>query len=117
MKQPKPLLKAGVSGGRVLARRQVSAKTAGKIFSRLVIVWLQSNGVPFNTTGFRARLIRQSTGQVVATTSFDRYGAARFSTISTLTQVRYRVQLLDNNGTVFRTRQIPAGVEVFGVIG
>ncbi|ANE48623.1 hypothetical protein SY83_00910 [Paenibacillus swuensis] len=103
------VLRKVVSGGKVLS------KVASQRFSRLTIVWLQQNGNPFDTAGFRARLIRN--GQVVAVTQFDRYGVARFSTIDALTRVSYTLQAVDSNGVVFRTRTVPARVEVFGIIG
>jgi len=91
------------------------AQSIGPIFSRLTVVWVQGNGVPFNTTGFFARLIRDD--RVVSTASFDRFGVVRFNNIDTLTRVSYRIQLFDSRGILFRTRTIPAGVETFAVIG
>ncbi|GGD75729.1 hypothetical protein [Paenibacillus nasutitermitis] len=89
--------------------------TSGPIFNRLTVVWVQGNGVPFNTTGFFARLIRNN--QVVSTASFDRFGVVRFNNIGTLTRVSFRLQLFNSRGILFRTRTIPAGVETFAVIG
>lgn len=87
----------------------------GPTFNRLTIVWVQNNGVPFNTTGFFARLSRGNT--IVSTASFDRFGVVRFNNVGTLTNVSYTLRLFNNNGVLFRTRFIPAGVQTFAVIG
>ena len=50
------------SSGKVLRRaipKQLS-KASGPIFNRLTVVWVQTNGVPFDTTGFFARLTRNN---------------------------------------------------------
>lgn len=112
----KPTLSKSGSKGKVVKRWPlIGAKNVPIIFSRLTIVWVQFNGVPFDTTGFNASLTRR--GRVVATTPFDRFGVARFNSIRTLTSVSFRLQAFDDNGVVFRTRIIPAGVEVFAIIG
>lgn len=85
------------------------------IFNQLTVVWVQTNGVPFDTTGFTARLFRK--GTLVQTAAFDRFGVVRFSRVATLTRVSYTLRLFDAGGTLFRTRTIPAGVETFAVIG
>lgn len=85
------------------------------ILDRLTVVWVQSNGVPFDTTGFIARLYRN--GVLVQTAAFDRFGVVRFSGVATLTRVSYTLRVFDSNGFLFRTRTIPAGVETFAVIG
>jgi hypothetical protein len=85
------------------------------ILDRLTVTWVQANGVPFDTTGFVARLFRN--GALVQTAAFDRFGVVRFSRVPTLTQVPYTLRVFDANGFLFRTRTIPAGVETFAVIG
>jgi hypothetical protein len=85
------------------------------ILDRLTVTWVQSNGVPFDTTGFFARLFRN--GTLVQTAAFDRFGVVRFSSVATLTQVSYTLRVFDANGFLFRTRTIPAGVETFAIIG
>ncbi|MFS0727100.1 hypothetical protein [Paenibacillus sp. 1P07SE] len=92
-----------------------SANQSGPIFNRLTVVWVQSNGVPFDTTGFFARLYRGNT--LVQTSSFDRFGVVRFSRVETLTQVSYTIRVFNSSGVQFRSRSIPAGVETFAVIG
>ncbi|WP_027094509.1 hypothetical protein [Cohnella thermotolerans] len=84
-------------------------------FTRLTVVWVQNNGVPFDTTGFFATLTRS--GQVVSTASFDSFGVVRFANVSTLTQVSYTLRVFNSDGTLFRTRTIPNGVETFAIIG
>jgi hypothetical protein len=98
---------------KVLSRPRVLNN--GTLFNRLTVVWVQNNGVPFDTTGFTARLSRGNT--LVATASFDRFGVVRFNRIGVLTNVAYTLRLFSRNGTLFRTRTIPAGVETFAVIG
>lgn len=84
-------------------------------FNRLTVVWVQNNGVPFDTTGFFARLSRGNT--LVSTASFDRFGVVRFNNIRTLTNVSYTLRVFSRNGALFRTRTIPAGVQTFAIIG
>lgn len=116
VKRPKP--PAPDSGKSRIVRRAASRPRTlitGPIFSHLTILWVQNNGVPFDTTGFTARLSRG--GTLVSTASFDRYGVARFNNINTLTTVSYTLRLFSPSGVLFRTRTIPAGVETFAVIG
>jgi hypothetical protein len=102
-----------------MKRAKLSSRTVGSsnnpTFSRLTVVWVQNNGVPFDTTGFFARLSRGNT--LVSTASFDRFGVVRFNNIGTLTNVAYTLRVFSNNGVLFRTRTIPAGVETFAIIG
>jgi hypothetical protein len=99
-----------------LSRSSSSGRTgSGPIFSRLTVVWVQNNGVPFNTTGFFARLFRGN--QLVSTAGFDRFGVVRFNNIGTLTNVTFTIRTFNSNGILFRTRIIPAGVEAFAIIG
>nr|WP_225442723.1 hypothetical protein [Paenibacillus lycopersici] len=90
-------------------------KQAGPIFSRLTVVWVAANGVPFDTTGFFAQLVRNN--RIVATAAFDRFGVVRFDNIRTLTDVSYTIRTFSPNGVLFRSRFIPAGVETFAIIG
>ncbi|MBM7567368.1 hypothetical protein [Paenibacillus sacheonensis] len=105
------------STGKVIKRAvpRTLVKQTGPIFSRLTVVWVANNGVPFDTAGFFARLIRNN--RVVATASFDRFGVVRFNNIRTLTNVSYTIQAFNANGVLFRSRFIPAGVETFAIIG
>jgi len=104
---------------RVLSRAKVASRkvrsSSAPIFSRLTVVWVQGNGVPFDTTGFFARLSRGN--QLVSTAGFDRFGVVRFNNIPTLTRVSYTLRVFSANGVLFRTRTIPAGVETFAIIG
>ncbi|MFD0673977.1 hypothetical protein [Cohnella sp. GCM10027633] len=117
VKRPKPPLPDGGISRivRLKASARPRASITGPIFSRLTVLWVQSSGVPFDTTGFFARLSRGST--LVSTASFDRFGVARFNNIRTLTTVSYTLRLFNANGVLFRTRTIPAGVETFAIIG
>ncbi|QJD84335.1 hypothetical protein [Cohnella herbarum] len=84
-------------------------------FHRLTVVWVQNNGVPFDTTGFFARLSRGNV--LVSTAHFDRFGVVRFNNIGTLTNVAFTLRVFNRNGVLFRTRTIPAGVQTFAIIG
>ncbi|WP_338552958.1 hypothetical protein [Paenibacillus sp. KS-LC4] len=103
--------------GKVISKvkRTKNFKSGGPTFNRLTVVWVTNNGVPFNTTGFFARLFRGD--NVVAVASFDRFGVVRFNQIQTLTSVSYTIRLYNSNGVLFRTAFIPAGVQTFAVIG
>ena len=111
------LLSRGRRAGAVLMKVKPikAAGNGGPTFNRLTVVWVQSNGVPFDTTGFFARLFRGNT--LVQTAAFDRFGVVRFSRVSTLTNVSYTIRVIDSSGVTFRSRNIPAGVETFAVIG
>lgn len=117
IKRPKPLL-ADNKKSRIIRTKNVSR--TGRIgnnptFSRLTVVWVQNNGVPFDTTGFFARLSRGQT--LVSTANFDRFGVVRFNNVNTLTNVTYTLRVFSSNGVLFRTRTIPAGVQTFAIIG
>ncbi|RXZ84055.1 hypothetical protein EBB07_02890 [Paenibacillaceae bacterium] len=84
-------------------------------FNRLNVVWVQSNGVPFNTTGFFASLFRGNV--LVQSASFDSFGVVRFSNVPTLTNSVFRIRIFSSSGIEFRERTLPAGIEVFAVIG
>lgn len=115
--RPRPPQRDNGKSRIIRARTTARARTSvtGPIFPRLTVLWVQSSGVPFDTTGFFARLSTGST--LVSTASFDRYGVARFNNIRTLTTVSYTLRLFNENGVLFRTRTIPAGVETFAIIG
>ncbi|REE91589.1 hypothetical protein A8990_10497 [Paenibacillus taihuensis] len=120
-KRVKPLRYNPASTGRVI-RKSVQTSTNGSrgsntnpTFNRLTVLWVNIDGVPFNTTGFFARLFRN--GQLVATASFDRYGVVRFNNINTLTNFSYNIRTYDANGLEYRSRNIPAGVQTYAIIG
>ncbi|WP_028609376.1 hypothetical protein [Paenibacillus harenae] len=107
----------GPKGKKKVIRRTAKAGTLqnGPTLNRLTVLWVNNNGVPFDTTGFNAALYRG--GILVQTARFDRFGVVFFSLVGTLTTVSYTIQLYDNAGRVFRQSTIPAGVEAFAVIG
>ncbi|BBI35279.1 hypothetical protein [Cohnella abietis] len=116
VQRPRP--KQGDSKGSRIIRRKIAGTrniNNNPTFNRLTVVWVQRNGVPFDTTGFFARLSRGNT--LVSTASFDRFGVVVFNNIRTLTNVSYTLRVFSNNGVLFRTRTIPAGVETFAIIG
>ncbi len=112
-----PNVKPKLKSSKVIRTAKLVRKPGrtGPILRRLTVVWVQSNGVPFDTTGFFARLYRGTT--LVQTASFDRFGVVRFNKVRTLTEVAYTIRVFSANGTLFRTRSIPAGVETFAIIG
>ncbi|SEO15392.1 hypothetical protein [Paenibacillus sp. OV219] len=120
-KRVKPLLYNPASTGRVIRKSVQSSccgsngSSSGPTFNRLTVVWVNQNGVPFNTTGFFARLFRN--GQLVSTASFDSFGVVRFNNIGTLTNVSYNIRTFNANGVQFRSRNIPAGVQTYAIIG
>jgi hypothetical protein len=113
----RPPLKDSLGKGKIRRRVKPIAKSAqtGPTFSRLTVLWVQGNGVPFDTTGFFARLY--SGGTLVQTAAFDRFGVVRFSNVRTLTDRNFVIRLFSATGVQFRERSIPAGVEAFAVIG
>ncbi|NIK72031.1 hypothetical protein [Paenibacillus sp. BK720] len=114
----RPTLKSPSKGkGKAIKRAaQLAPQQSGPIFSRLTIVWVNEEGIPFNTTGFFARLSRGNT--IVSTANFDRFGVVRFNNITTLTTATFTLRIFRSaDGALFRTRTIPSGVETFAVIG
>lgn len=114
-KRVKPLLFNPKKTAKMLKPTKVGKLQSGPTFNRLTVVWVNNNGVPFNTTGFNAALFRGNI--LVQTARFDRFGVVFFSNVGTLTTVSYTIRLFDDFGRVFRTRTIPAGVQTFAVIG
>jgi hypothetical protein len=117
VQRPKPLLGDSYKS-RIIRRAKVKSLTPGSrftTFDRLTVVWVQNNGVPFDTTGFFARLSRGNI--LVSAANFDRFGVVRFGNIRTLTNVAFTIRVFSRNGTLFRTRTIPAGVQTFAIIG
>ncbi|RUS42069.1 hypothetical protein [Cohnella sp. AR92] len=105
---------------KVIKYRKVGSKNRsgaghGTTFSRLTVLWVQQNGVTFNTTGFFATLSRNN--RTVSRASFDSFGVVRFNNIRVLTTVSYTLRTFDSRGVLFRERTIPAGVEAFAIIG
>lgn len=106
----------GAKGKKKVIKRTTGAtQPLGPYLNRLTVLWVDANGVPFNTTGFNAALYQGTT--LVQTAFFDRFGVVFFSRVETLTRVPYTIQVYNDNGVVFRTKTIPAGVEAFAVIG
>ncbi|MBB3108511.1 hypothetical protein FHS18_000539 [Paenibacillus phyllosphaerae] len=105
------------SKGKVLKTRTPLVKRlqTGPYLNRLTVLWVQTNGVTFNTTGFFARVFRGNT--LIATAFFDRFGVVQFANIGTLTTANLTVRIFNSQGVQFRSRSIPAGSEAFAVIG
>lgn len=115
-KRVKPPYNGSKITSKVLKSSKKLAKLqSGPTFDQLTVLWVNNNGVPFNTAGFSAALFRGNT--LVQTARFDRFGVVVFNRVNTLTTVSYTVQTFDSAGRLFRTRTIPAGVETFAIIG
>ncbi len=80
------------------------------------VLWVNTFGVPFNTTGFVVVAFTRS-GHRVATASFDSFGVAQFIGIPTRTVIPLVIRTFNRNGVLFRTRNVPAHVEAFSIIG
>ncbi|MCM3630948.1 hypothetical protein M3194_26830 [Paenibacillus glycanilyticus] len=115
----KPTLISPSKGkGKVIKKAaKLAPLQTGPIFSRLTVVWVNENGVAFDTSaGYFARLFRGTT--IVSTSSFDRFGVVRFNNITTLTNSIFTIRIYRiSDGALYRTRTIPSGVETFAVIG
>ncbi|WP_234414404.1 hypothetical protein [Paenibacillus sp. CAA11] len=83
---------------------------------RLTIVWVDNNGVPFNTTGFFATASTVG-GRLIQAARFDRFGVVQFSRIGTPTTRNIVIRTFDANGVLFRVRTVPEGNEAFAIIG
>lgn len=110
-----PYLGSKVTNKVIKSATKVGKLQSGPTFDRLTVLWVNLDGVPFNTTGFSAALFRGNT--LVQTARFDRFGVVVFNRVSTLTTVTYTIQTFDSAGRLFRTRRIPAGVETSAIIG
>lgn len=114
-----PLYADSLPKGKAYRKISVSNLPAIRRSPRLsvfTVIWVNRSGVPFNTTGFFAVAFTTS-GRRVATATFDSFGVAQFLSIPTRTSIRLVIRLFNRNGVLFRTRQVPAGVEAFAVIG
>lgn len=114
-KRVKPPIKGPRGASKVLTKTIKAGKLqSGPTFDRLTVLWVDRNGIPFDTTGFNAALYRGNV--LVQTARFDRFGVVFFSKISTLTTASYTLQVYTPS-RVYRTKTIPAGIEAFAVIG
>ncbi|TJY38504.1 hypothetical protein E5161_20185 [Cohnella pontilimi] len=84
-------------------------------FSTLTVVWVQSSGVPFNTTGFFATLSQDDV--IIETAFFDSFGVVRFRNVQPVRSARLTLRVFDRNGVLFRTRIFSPGVETLVIIG
>ncbi|MET3292160.1 hypothetical protein EDM56_12455 [Brevibacillus fluminis] len=85
-------------------------------FRRFTVVWCNGNGVPFNTTGFFA-IARFPDGTFIQATRFDSFGVAVFSRLRTPLRSPIVITTFNSAGVLFRTRNVPAGVAAFVIIG
>ncbi|WP_379133862.1 hypothetical protein [Paenibacillus sp. sgz500958] len=83
-------------------------------FDRLVVLAVSTNNVPKDSTGWTATLTRNN--NLVATASFDEFGAVRFPTISTLTTVSYVLRIRDADNNLLTTKNIPSDREFYVAI-
>ncbi|MCG7409755.1 hypothetical protein MH117_20320 [Paenibacillus sp. ACRRX] len=109
-----PQLKGKVVS-KVTKKRFKAKQIPNLYFTRFTVLWVQNNGVTFNTAGFFARVF--SGGRLLSTAAFDRHGVVRFNNIGVLTNVPLTIQVFNRVGILFRTRNVPRGVEAFAIIG
>ncbi|MFB9331020.1 hypothetical protein ACFFSY_34200 [Paenibacillus aurantiacus] len=104
------------SKGRVIRTAKIPTGSAKAVYlNRLTVLWVQNNGVTFNTRGFFARLFRNNT--LVSTAFFDNFGVVQFGNVGVLTTSNLTIRIFNTHGVQFRSRSIPAGSEAFAVIG
>lgn len=114
IRRAKPPKGNSVQGQRVIRAARPKGTTPGQLLSNFTVVWVDRNGVPFDTTGFFLRVFRN--GRRIGTFPFDRNGVA-ITNIDALTRTRLTIRTFNSRGVLFRTRTVPAGVEVFAIIG
>ena len=83
---------------------------------RFTVLWVNNNGVPFNTGGFICTA-STTNGVLLATTNFDSFGTAIFRSIGTPTTRTLVLRTYNANGVLFRTRRVPSGVAAYAIIG
>jgi hypothetical protein len=83
---------------------------------RFTVVWVDTTGNPFDTSGFFATASTLG-GFLIQTARFDASGVVVFSRIRTLTRRTLVVRTFDANGNLFRTVTVPRGNEAFAIIG
>lgn len=99
---------------RVRLNKSKRAKVS-QLLSRFTVLWVNTLGVPFNTTGFFLRVFRR--GVLIAVVPFDSFGTAVVPNLFTPITSSLTIQTVSSTGIVFRQRRVPAGVSSFAVIG
>ncbi len=102
--------------GKAYSRAPLNKKLGPKQTLRtFTVLWVNNNGVPFVTTGFTCRA-SSTGGTTLATTDFDAFGTAVFSTIGTPTTRTLVLRTFDADGNLFRTRTVQSGVSAYAII-
>ncbi|ASA23241.1 hypothetical protein [Paenibacillus donghaensis] len=80
---------------------------------RFIVVAVNANSTnsPKDTSGWTATLTPETGAPITA--DFDDFGVARFTTISTLTDVSYTLRIRNANNMVLVTRAVPANREFY----
>jgi hypothetical protein len=103
--------------GRIICRR---VRTTQSPF-RFRIIWVQSNGVPFNTSDPGLVCLVTAPNDIPAFNRFDDFGVAPSGTFSTNPRGIWTIEIMNRNtGVVFRVRRfvMPArGISAFVIIG
>lgn len=112
-----PPMKNSKSDSRTIRHRKppTRKKPIAPYLSRFTVLWVQGNGVAYDTRGFVAKAY--SCGKLLGRAPFDSYGTARFSKIRTPTKSLINLQLLDDCGRVYRVSAVPPDLTAFVVIG
>ncbi|GIP23965.1 MULTISPECIES: hypothetical protein [Paenibacillus] len=101
--------------------RKLNASKYGRILKptqrlrRLTIVWADTSGNPYNTTGFFAT-VSTTSGRLIQRARFDGFGVVVFSRISTPTNRDYIVRTFSSDGTQYREVTVPADNAAFVII-
>ncbi|USB31895.1 hypothetical protein [Paenibacillus sp. YPG26] len=82
---------------------------------RLTIVWTNSFGNPYNTSGFFAT-VSTTSGRLIQTARFDSYGVVVFSRVSTPTSRNLIVRTFSSNGTLYTVTRVPEGNAAYVII-
>ncbi|WP_176444791.1 hypothetical protein [Paenibacillus herberti] len=85
-------------------------------FSNLTILWVNTNGVPKQTSANVFAIILDANNNPVGVAPFDANGVAVIAEIPVLTTVSYKLAI-NMEGNVLRSATIPSNVEAFVVIG
>ncbi|MNN39690.1 hypothetical protein D3C81_1537380 [compost metagenome] len=82
---------------------------------RLTIVWTNSLGNPYNTSGFFAT-VSTTSGRLIQTARFDGFGVVVFSRVSTPTNRDLIVRTFSSNGTLFTVTTVPEDNAAYVII-
>ncbi|RUT35455.1 hypothetical protein EJP77_00005 [Paenibacillus zeisoli] len=82
---------------------------------RLTIVWTNSSGTPYNTSGFFAT-VSTTSGRLIQTARFDSYGVVVFSRVHTPTSRNLIVRTYSSSGLLYTVTTVPEDNAAYVVI-